>query len=268
MKRSFSLSSCRWWLCAVTMEYCILPSTSAVTTLLTTASWSSASIDEATSLEVGDCEHLGGWLDMCDLPGCFGVRVKGLDDLCYCDRLFILPPCIVVSRSGNERVTGTVQPRDILIAESTDLSSASRASFASGRTLMLMISPPHARYMWLSALVENRGPSIHTTVFFVCSEPCPASSKTLLTKGAMNSENLLENGSPNVACATMRVPWKKVERRVPLVLSMIWSGMMKSPGRISSRRDPTAENARIAFTPICLSAAILAAEGTSEGETS
>ena len=137
--------------------------------------------------------------------------MKGLDDLCYCDRLFILPPCIVISSSGNQCVTGTVQPIDIQvfsdITGSTDLSSASRASFASGRTLMLMISPPHARYMWLSALVENSGPSIHTTVFLVCNcEPCPASSKTFLTKGAMNSENLLENGSPNVACATMRVP--------------------------------------------------------------
>ena len=85
----------------------MLPSTSAVTTLLTTASWSSASIDEATNLEVGDCEQPRGWLEMCGLPRGCGVRVKGLDDLCYCDRLFILPPCIVVSSSSNECVTGT-----------------------------------------------------------------------------------------------------------------------------------------------------------------
>jgi hypothetical protein len=42
-------------------------------------------------------------------------------------------------------------------------------------------------------------------------------------------------------------------------------GMTKSPGAISSRRDPTAEKATIAWTPKCLRAAMLARAGTSDG---
>jgi len=40
---------------------------------------------------------------------------------------------------------------------------------------------------------------------------------------------------------------------------------MNDPGAISSRRDPTAEKARMTRTPSDLSAAMLAREGTSEG---
>jgi hypothetical protein len=47
---------------------------------------------------------------------------------------------------------------------------------------------------------------------------------------------------------------------------MIWSGMMKCPGAISSRSDPTAENATMASQPRCLRAAMLARAGTSVGE--
>lgn len=50
----------------------------------------------------------------------------------------------------------------------THLSSASRASFDSGIALMLMMSPPHRRYMLLSARVENCGPSMTTSVPSVC----------------------------------------------------------------------------------------------------
>ncbi len=42
--------------------------------------------------------------------------------------------------------------------------------------------------------------------------------------------------------------------------------MTKSSGLISSLRDPTALNARMAWTPICFRAAMLAWLGTSEGE--
>jgi hypothetical protein len=52
---------------------------------------------------------------------------------------------------------------------------------------------------------------------------------------------------------------------MPLVLSIIWEGKMKDPGEISSRREPTAENARMVRTPRDLRAAILAREGTAEG---
>lgn len=41
---------------------------------------------------------------------------------------------------------------------------------------------------------------------------------------------------------------------------------MKSPGAISSRREPTAEKARIALTPRDLRADIFALEGTSLGD--
>lgn len=40
---------------------------------------------------------------------------------------------------------------------------------------------------------------------------------------------------------------------------------MNEPGEISSRKEPTAENARIARTPRDLRAATLAREGTEEG---
>ena len=42
---------------------------------------------------------------------------------------------------------------------------------------------------------------------------------------------------------------------------------MNDPGLISSRREPTAENARMARTPRDLSADMLAREGTAEGES-
>ena len=41
---------------------------------------------------------------------------------------------------------------------------------------------------------------------------------------------------------------------------------MNEPGDISSRREPTAENARIARTPRDLRADMLAREGTADGE--
>jgi hypothetical protein len=46
---------------------------------------------------------------------------------------------------------------------------------------------------------------------------------------------------------------------------MIWVGRTKVPGEISSRRDPTAEKARMARTPRDFKAAMLAREGTAEG---
>ena len=39
--------------------------------------------------------------------------------------------------------------------------SASRASFASGSSDMLITDPPHDRYKFDSARVENWGPSVH-----------------------------------------------------------------------------------------------------------
>lgn len=63
----------------------------------------------------------------------------------------------------------------------------------------------------------------------------------------------------------MLVPSKNEEGLIPFVLSIIWEGMTKSPGRISSRKDPTAENATIALTPSDLRAAIFARVGTEDG---
>ena len=61
------------------------------------------------------------------------------------------------------------------------------------------------------------------------------------------------------------MPSKKLAGRTPLVRSMIWVGSAKSPGAISSRRDPTAEKATTIRTPRDLRAAMLAREGTEEG---
>ena len=44
-------------------------------------------------------------------------------------------------------------------------------------------------------------------------------------------------------------------------------GNTSDPGEISSRREPTAENARMARTPRDLRADIWAREGTAEGES-
>ncbi len=153
-----------------------------------------------------------------------------------------------------------------MIQETTYPSSASLANFASGNTLMLMMSPPQARYILLSALVENCGPSIHTIHLPVCSfAPFPWVSSTPCTRFSNHCTNLLLKGSPNPACATTLVPSKKLAGRTPLVRSMICEGRTKSPGAISSRREPTAEKARIARTPRDFSAAMLARVGTADG---
>ena len=60
---------------------------------------------------------------------------------------------------------------------------------------------------------------------------------------------------------------KKDVGRIPLVLSIICEGKMNEPGDISSRKEPTAENAMIAQTPRDLRADMLAREGTAEGES-
>lgn len=129
---------------------------------------------------------------------------------------------------------------------------------------MLIRSPPHWRYILLSALVENWGPSIttrHLSVKSLVSRP----SKTLLILGSNQVKNPVLKGSPNAVCATIEVPSKKLQGLIPLVRSMIWVGRTNDPGETSSRREPTAENARMARTPKDFSAAILAREGTVDG---
>lgn len=69
-----------------------------------------------------------------------------------------------------------------------------------------------------------------------------------------------------MACATTVDPSKNEAGRTPFVRSMIWEGMINEPGVISSRREPTAENAIMARTPRCLRAAMFARDGTLEGE--
>ena len=131
---------------------------------------------------------------------------------------------------------------------------------------MLMRSPPHARYIKLSARVENCGPSMHTIVFSVNSfTPLPSSSSAFRILGSSHFRNLLLNGSPNDACATTLVSWKNDAARTPFVRSMIWFGSANEPGAISSRSEPTAEKASTARTPSDLSAAMFARAGTAEG---
>lgn len=160
--------------------------------------------------------------------------------------------------------------------------SASRASFASGMTDMLIMSPPHCRYICDSALVEKAGPglvsivssvscarhppSMQTTVLSVCSLGEPSAALRISsTLGATNALSLLLNGLPNIEWTTSPSPRKNVSSLIPFVRSMIWSGMTKWPGAISSRSEPTAENATMAWTPMCFRAAMLARPGTSVG---
>ena len=139
---------------------------------------------------------------------------------------------------------------------------------------MLMMSPPHMRYILLSARVENCGPSMHTMHLPLCmrgaypraarsSSAAPLS--TASTRPSSQRTRRSANGSPNAACATTLVPSKKLAGRTPLVRSMICVGRTKSPGASSSWSEPTAENASMARTPSDLSAAMLACAGTAEG---
>jgi hypothetical protein len=73
------------------------------------------------------------------------------------------------------------------------------------------------------------------------------------------------NGSPDAAWATIDVPSKNEQGRMPLVRSMICVGRTKDPGENSSRREPTAGKARIARTPRDFRAAMFARDGTAEG---
>lgn len=107
---------------------------------------------------------------------------------------------------------------------------------------------------------------MQTIVLSLCNcAPLPEVSRTVFTRSSNHLLSFKENGSPKAACATMDVPSKKLAGRTPLVRSMIWDGMAKSPGLTSSRRDPTAEKARMARTPRDLRAAMLARAGTAEG---
>ena len=150
--------------------------------------------------------------------------------------------------------------------ENRYLISASRASFASGNTLMLIKSPPHWRYIRLSARVENWGPSMHTMHLPVTSfTPRPSSASARLTGPSSHRTSRRLNGSPNAACATTVVSSKKLAGRTPFVRSMICVGRANIPGETSSRSDPTALKARIARTPRDLSAAMFARDGTADG---
>ena len=130
---------------------------------------------------------------------------------------------------------------------------------------MLIRSPPHALYMRLSARVENWGPSMHTMHLSVKSwTPWPCTARASRTWASSQRTSLDEKGSPKEAWATTEAS-KKVAGRTPLVRSMIWDGRTKDRGGMSSRREPTAEKARMARTPRDLRAAMLAREGTAEG---
>jgi len=112
-----------------------------------------------------------------------GVRSESLHHFFDSNGFRIDPPCVVVgavndfvsvrykqicessvnSRSANESVAKFMKNERKSASKSrssvrrvlTHLSSASLASFDSGIALILMISPPQALYMVLSALVEN-----------------------------------------------------------------------------------------------------------------
>lgn len=211
-------------------------------------------------------------VDMFQYGACNATRhvrigVESFENLGNRNRLFANAPGVVVRRGRDKRIAKgssmTLVTEYSNAINAAHLSSASRASFASGKTLMLIMSPPQARYIKLSARVENCGPSMHTAVLPVCS-PTPSLSASF-TSGTIKFISCPSNGSPNIACATTPVSWKNDAGRIPLVRSMIWSGMTKSPGLISSRRLPTALNATTARTPICLRAAMLARAGTALG---
>jgi hypothetical protein len=130
---------------------------------------------------------------------------------------------------------------------------------------MLIKSPPHWRYIRLSARVENCGPSMHTIHLSVTSlTPRPSSSKTRPTGPASHWTSLRAKGSPNAACATTLAS-KKLAGRMPRVRSIICVGSANVPGGISSRSEPTALNASTARTPRDLSAAMFARVGIAVG---
>lgn len=82
-----------------------------------------------------------------------GLRVlpEGFENLSGSDGICVWPPRVKVRHSRNEGVADIIvaqkeflsDVRDIPIRYHAYLISASRASFASGNTLMLIRSPPH-----------------------------------------------------------------------------------------------------------------------------
>jgi len=131
---------------------------------------------------------------------------------------------------------------------------------------MLIKSPPHCLYMMLSARVENCGPSMQTMHLSVNNwTPAPWAWRAFRNLTSNQCTSFMLKGSPKAACATTVRPSKKLAGRIPLVRSIICVGRMKEPGVISSRKEPTAEKAMMARTPMDLRAATLAREGTAEG---
>ena len=79
-------------------------------------------------------------------------------------------------------------------------------------------------------------------------------------------QSFTQNTLHPLACATTPNPSKKLAGRTPFVRSIIWEGRTKSPGLISSLKDPTAEKAMIVLTPRDRKAEMFAREGTEEGD--
>jgi hypothetical protein len=101
-----------------------------------------------------------------------GILFKCAEHFCYRNRCLTLTPRIVIRSGSDQRIATIViniKLDSYIPGTQTHLNSASLANLASGNTLMLMMSPPQARYMWLSARVENWGPSMQTTHLAVWS---------------------------------------------------------------------------------------------------
>lgn len=92
--------------------------------------------------------------------GVAGVGVEDLDDFLDSHGIVAGSPSVKVRGSADEGVTDFVLNNCPFGRERkmTYSSSASRASLASGMTDMLIMSPPHCRYIRDSARVEKAGP--------------------------------------------------------------------------------------------------------------
>ena len=107
----------------------------------------------------------------CDSSRVASIDVQDLDDFLDGDRGVLVSPCIVVGRSANQGIPAIQRQRqDRGERDKTYANSASLANLASGMTDMLIMSPPHCRYILDSARVENAGPEGSK-----CQSSCPTS---------------------------------------------------------------------------------------------
>src|SRR3989344_322022 len=134
---------------------------------------------------------------------------------------------------------------------------SSRARITSGTVDILIMSAPHIRNIDDSAFVEKRGPSMVIIVPFSLKD-----NPNFLAEAMNTFLKFSQKGFDMGMWTTLSS--KKVNARC-FVLSINWSGKIKSPGFTYSLKDPHAVVAIIWVQPCSCNAQIFARKGTCVG---